>query len=39
MRIVGWVATVLVAGAVIGAVVSAANSSGDVKRYLRMRKM
>jgi hypothetical protein len=39
MRVVGWVATALVAGVVIGAVVVGANSSGDVKRYLRMRKM
>jgi hypothetical protein len=39
MRIVGYVATALVAGVVIGAVVVGANSSGDIKRYLRMRKM
>lgn len=39
MRIVGYIATALVACAVIGAVVVGANSTGDVKRYLRMRKM
>jgi hypothetical protein len=39
MRVVGWVATALVAGAVIGAVIVGANSSSDVKRYVRMRKM
>jgi hypothetical protein len=39
MRVVGYVATALVVGAVIGAVVVGASSTGDVKRYLRMRKM
>jgi hypothetical protein len=39
MRVVGYVATALVVGAVIGAVVVGASSTGDVKRYLRMRRM
>jgi hypothetical protein len=39
MRVVGYMATALVVGVVIGAVVVGANSTGDVKRYLRMRKM
>lgn len=39
MRVVGYVATALVVGAVIGVVVVGASSTGDVKRYLRMRKM
>jgi Family of unknown function (DUF6893) len=39
MRVVGWVATAVVAGAVIGALVVGASSTSDVKRYLRMRRM
>lgn len=39
MRVVGYVATAVVAGMVLGAVVVGVNSTGDVKRYLRMRKM
>jgi hypothetical protein len=39
MRVVGWIATVVVAGAVLGALVAGANSTSDVKRYLRMRRM
>jgi hypothetical protein len=39
MRVVGYVAVALVAGAVIGAVVTGANSAGDIKRYVRMRRM
>ena len=39
MRVVGWVATGLVAGIVIGVVVAGAVSAGDVKRYVRMRQM
>ena len=34
MKFIGYIATALVAGVVVGA-----NSSGDVKRYVRMRKM
>lgn len=39
MKIVGYAATALVALGVLGAVVVGANSSSDIKRYLRMRKM
>jgi hypothetical protein len=39
MRVVGYVATALVVGALVGAVVAGANSAGDIKRYLRMRRM
>ena len=39
MRVVGYVATALVAGVLIGAVVLGANSTGDIKRYIRMRRM
>jgi hypothetical protein len=39
MRVVGYVATALVAGVLIGAVVVGANSTGDIKRYIRMRRM
>jgi hypothetical protein len=39
MRVVGWVATGLVAGLVLAVVVAGVSSSGDVKRYLRMRRM
>jgi hypothetical protein len=39
MRVVGWVATALVAGVALGAVAVGANSISDVKRYLRMRSM
>ena len=39
MRAVGWVATVVVAGAVLGALVAGATATGDIKRYLRMRRM
>ena len=39
MKFIGYIATALVAGVVIGAVVVGANSTGDVKRYVRMRKM
>jgi hypothetical protein len=39
MRVVGWVATALVAGIVLGVLVAGAASADDVKRYLRMRRM
>jgi hypothetical protein len=39
MRIVGWIAIGIVAGAVLGAIVVGAGSTQDVKRYVRMRKM
>jgi hypothetical protein len=39
MRVVGYVATALVAGALLGAVAVGISSSGDVRRYLRMRRM
>jgi hypothetical protein len=39
MRVVGWVATGLVAGLALGVVVAGIASSGDIKRYLRMRRM
>jgi hypothetical protein len=39
MRVVGWIATVVTAGAVLGAVVVGAGASKDAKRYLRMRRM
>ena len=39
MRVVGYVATALVAGVVIGVIVVGASSTGDVKRYVRMRTM
>jgi hypothetical protein len=39
MRAVGWVATVVVAGAVLGALVAGATSTADIRRYLRMRRM
>ena len=39
MRIVGWIAVGIAAGAVLGAIVVGAGSSQDVKRYARMRKM
>jgi hypothetical protein len=39
MRVVGWIATVVVGGAVLGALVAGAGSTSDVKRYLRMRRM
>ena len=39
MRVVGWIATGLVVGIVVGVAVAGAASAGDVKRYLRMRKM
>jgi hypothetical protein len=39
MRKVGYVATALVAGVVIGVIVAGANSTGDIKRYVRMRRM
>ena len=39
MRVVGYVATAVVAGVLIGAVVVGANSTGDIKRYIRMRRM
>jgi hypothetical protein len=40
MRVIGWIATVVAAGVVLGAIVAgAAGSSQDVKRYVRMRKM
>jgi hypothetical protein len=39
MRIVGWIATVVAAGVVLGAIVAGAGSSQDVKRYVRMRRM
>ena len=39
MKVVGYLATALVAGVLIGVVVTGANSSGDIKRYLRMRRM
>jgi hypothetical protein len=39
MRVVGWVATVLVAGVALGVIVTGASSAGDIRRYLRMRRM
>jgi hypothetical protein len=39
MRVVGWVAVVLVAGVALGTVAVGANSISDIKRYLRMRSM
>ncbi len=39
MRIVGWVATGMVAGIAIAVIVAGASSAGDVKRYVRMRRM
>jgi hypothetical protein len=39
MKVVGYVATALVAGLLIGVVVTGVNSSGDIKRYLQMRRM
>jgi hypothetical protein len=39
MRVVGWVAAGLVAGLALGVVVAGVSASGDVKRYLRMRRM
>lgn len=39
MRVVGWVATVLAAGVVLGALAAGAASVSDAKRYLRMRRM
>lgn len=39
MRVVGWVATVVAAGVVLGVLATGATSYSDVKRYLRMRRM
>jgi Family of unknown function (DUF6893) len=39
MRVVGWIATAVVAGVAIGVVIAGASSSGDIKRYVRMRRM
>lgn len=39
MKVVGYIATALAVGAFVGAVVVGANSSGDIKRYVRMRRM
>jgi hypothetical protein len=39
MRVVGWVATFVVAGVALGVIVTGAGSAGDIKRYLRMRRM
>jgi hypothetical protein len=39
MKVVGWIATVVVAGGVLGALAIGATSVNDVKRYLRMRRM
>lgn len=39
MRVVGYVATAVLAAAVLGAVAVGVSSSGDVQRYLRMRRM
>jgi hypothetical protein len=39
MRMVGYIATALAAGVVIGVIVVGASSTGDVRRYVRMRKM
>jgi hypothetical protein len=39
MRVVGWIATGLVVGIVIGVAVASASSAEDIKRYVRMRQM
>jgi hypothetical protein len=39
MRVVGWITTGLVVGILIGVAVAGAASAGDVKRYVRMRRM
>jgi hypothetical protein len=39
MKVVGWVATALVAGIVLGVLGAAVASADDIKRYLRMRRM
>ena len=39
MRVVGIVATALVAGSVVGVAVLGVRSLPDIKRYLQMRRM
>jgi hypothetical protein len=39
MRIVGYVATGIVALIVLGAIVAVLVSAGDIRRYLRIRRM
>jgi hypothetical protein len=39
MRIVGYVALGIVALMVAGAIVAAVGSAGDIRRYLRIRRM
>jgi hypothetical protein len=39
MKVVGWIATGVLAGVVLAAAVAGASSANDIKRYLRMRQM
>jgi Family of unknown function (DUF6893) len=39
MKVVGWIATVAVAGAFLAGVVVGVRSIPDIQRYLKMRRM
>ena len=39
MKVVGYIASAVVLGVLVGAVVVGVGSAGDVRRYVRMRRM